>query len=83
VELASGRVGYVPAKEALGATGGACETRLTAYSNLEPTAGGQIRYACVELASPLKPGEVPKLSKALPFKELWLCGNAPAELACD
>ncbi len=39
VELANGIVGYVPTEEALGLTAAATKTRLTYYSNLEPTAG--------------------------------------------
>jgi hypothetical protein len=81
VELANGCVGYVPTEEALGTAGGGYETRLTAYSNLEPTAGGQIRDACVELASSLKPGAVPKPPMARPFKEPWSYGNVPPELS--
>ena len=66
VSLANGCVGYVPTEEALGPRGGGYETRLTSYSNLEPTAGRQMANAAVELAKKMTPGEAPERPKAPP-----------------
>ncbi len=79
VELANDCVGYVPTEEALGPHGGGYETRLTAYSNLEPTAGTQMVQAALELARQMKPGEEPKPKKA-PQGKPWNYGNLPPEL---
>ncbi len=80
VELANDCVGYVPTEEALGPHGGGYETRLTAYSNLEPAAGRKIVEACARLAGQLQPGELPKAPKAPPFKAPWSYGNVPPEV---
>lgn len=80
VELANGCVGYVPTEEALSPTGGGYETRLTSYSNLEPTAGRQMVQAGLELASTMKPGRMPERPKAKPFREPWSYGSVPPEL---
>jgi hypothetical protein len=81
VELANGCVGYVPTEEALGPRGGGYETRLTAYSNLEPTAGRQMVDAALELAAKLQPGAVPARAKLPPARKgPWSYGNVPPEL---
>ncbi len=80
VELANGCVGYVPTEEALGAAGGGYETRLTSYSNLEPTAGRRIVEVGLELARQLTPGPVPERPLAPPAKEPWSYGNVPPEV---
>lgn len=81
VELANDCVGYVPTEEALGPHGGGYETRLTAYSNLEPSAGRQMVEIGLGLARQMKPGEVPVAEKAKPFKgKPWEYGSVPPEL---
>ena len=81
VELANGCVGYVPTEEALGPGGGGYETRLTSYSNLEPTAGTQIVRESLELARSLTPGKIPTRPPAPPFSGSgWSYGNVPPEL---
>ncbi len=81
VELANGCVGYVPTEEALSATGGGYETRLTGYSNLEPAAGRKMAEAGVELARKMRPGQVPTRPPHAPFTgDGWTYGNVPAEM---
>ncbi|MEN9636912.1 MAG: hypothetical protein RL077_5316 [Verrucomicrobiota bacterium] len=80
VELANGCVGYVPTEEALGPNGGGYETRLTAYSNLEVSAGRKMADAGIALANSLTPGPVPLPASAPPFKAAWAYGNLPPEL---
>jgi neutral ceramidase len=81
VSLANGCVGYVPTEEAFGKDGGGYETRLTSYSNLEITAGRQMRDVGLELAKLLKPGSVPAPAKPLPFTgQPWSYGNNRPEV---
>lgn len=80
-ELSNGIVGYVPTQEAFGPHGGGYETRLTAYSNLEITAGTQLANKGIELANQMSPDPVPTPPKTLPFKNNpWAYGNVPPEL---
>jgi hypothetical protein len=81
VSLANDAIGYVPTEEALSPRGGGYETRLTSYSNLEPTAGRQIADALIELSAGMKPGPVPKAPALPPFKgQPWSYGNLPPEV---
>jgi hypothetical protein len=80
VSLANGCVGYVPTEDAFGPGGGGYETRLTSYSNLEITAGTQMRDAGLALAKALKAGEVPLPPKPNPFTQPWSYGNVKPEL---
>ncbi len=80
VELANDCTGYVPTEEALGPHGGGYETRLTVYSNLEPTAGTQMVRAALELAGQLKPGEEPQPKQVTTQATPWSYGNVPPEL---
>jgi hypothetical protein len=80
VSLANGCVGYVPTEEAFGPKGGGYETRLTSYSNLEITAGTQMRNAGIELSRALKPG-APILPMARPkfVGKAWTYGDIPPQ----
>ena len=82
VELANGCVGYVPTEEALGPHGGGYETRLTYYSNLEPTAGTQIMNAGIELTKQLTPGKLPTRAPIPEWRggSGWTYGSVPPEL---
>ncbi len=80
VELANDCVGYVPTEEAFGPHGGGYETRLTAFSNLEITAGTKIAEAGLRLARQMKPGLVPAPAKAPAFRgKPWGYGDVPPE----
>jgi hypothetical protein len=80
VELANGCVGYVPTEEAMGEHGGGYETRLTAYSNLEISAGRIIVGALLDLAGLLTPGEIPMPPKSERRTTRWSYGNVSPEL---
>ncbi len=81
VSLANGCVGYVPTEDAFGPQGGGYETRLTSYSNLEVTAGTQMRDAGIELARQLKPGPVPEALRRKPFTgRIWPYGDVRPEV---
>ncbi|MHC4398663.1 MAG: hypothetical protein ACYTG0_03190 [Planctomycetota bacterium] len=81
VSLANGCVGYVPTEEALGPHGGGYETRLTSYSNLEPTAGRQMVEAGLELAGRMSPGKTPTRPPAPAFSGSgWAYGSVPPEV---
>jgi neutral ceramidase len=80
VSLANGCVGYVPTEDAFAESGGGYETRLTSYSNLEITAGTQMRDAGLKLAKSLQPGPVPAPAKPGPFGQPWSYGNVKPEL---
>jgi hypothetical protein len=80
MSLANGCVGYVPTEDAFGPNGGGYETRLTSYSNLEITAGRQVRDAGLELAKQMKPGSVPMPPRPNPFSgQPWSYGNNKPE----
>jgi hypothetical protein len=81
VSLANDCIGYVPTEEALGPQGGGYETRLTSYSNLEPTAGRQIANALIELSAQFTPGTVPQPAPLPTFQgQPWSYGRVPPEL---
>ena len=89
VELANGSVGYVPTEEALSPSGGGYETRLTSYTNLEPTAGTQMVKAGLQLASHMRPGSIPKRAEVDSFHadpngigtHPWSYGDVPPQLS--
>ncbi len=80
VSLANDCTGYVPTEEALSATGGGYETRLTAYSNLEPKAATRFVETGIALSKELTPGAVPEPQKAPPFTAPWSYGGVPPEV---
>jgi len=78
--LANDCVGYVPTEEALGPHGGGYETRLSAYTNLEPKAGTTIAETSVTLARSLTPGAVPEPEKVKAAGRPWGYGATAPEL---
>jgi hypothetical protein len=79
VGYANGFLAYVPTEEAFGPHGGGYETRLTAYSNLEVTAGTQMVEAGLELVARMKPGTIPTRPKAS-NSHPWPYGDVPPQL---
>jgi hypothetical protein len=79
VSLANGCVGYVPTEDAFGPHGGGYETRLTSYSNLEVTAGSQMRDAGIALARQMTPGPVPAPPRPPPAGKPWPYGDVRPE----
>lgn len=82
VSLANGCVGYVPTEEALGPGGGGYETRLTGYSNLEPTAGRRMADTLLALSGEMTPAPIPQpplLPPPTPGTQ-WTEGDVPPEL---
>lgn len=77
VELANGCVGYVPTVADFGPHGGGYETRLTAYSNLEITAGDKIRDGLLALIGEWTPGPAPEHPRAKPVTSPWSYGAVP------
>jgi neutral ceramidase len=80
VELANDCVGYVPTEEALSPQGGGYETRLTSYSNLEPTAGRQFVQATLDMARTFKPGAIPLRPLVKTAGTVWDYGAPGPEL---
>lgn len=79
VSLANGFCGYLPTIEAMSATGGGYETRLTSHSNLEIGAGEKIVETLGAMAADLTPGPLPELPCPPGFTKAWNFGNVPAE----
>ncbi|NLE45470.1 MAG: hypothetical protein GX620_12180 [Chloroflexi bacterium] len=80
VELANGKIGYVPTEEAFGPSGGGYETRLTSYSNLPVSAGASIVSTSKALIRSLQPGPAPAPPGTSAWTEEWDYGNAPPDL---
>jgi neutral ceramidase len=91
VSYANGAAGYVPTANVLGPHGGGYESRLTSYTNLEPTASAQIVTAGLDLVAQLHPAPAPSPEKHTPFTttpknpdalgpNTWGYGDHPPEL---
>lgn len=80
VELANGRVGYVPTSEAFGPSGGGYETVLTAYSNLAVDAGDRIAEAAIDLAARLRQTPLPKPPRVPLPDKVWNYGTRGPEM---
>jgi hypothetical protein len=82
VSLANGCIGYVPTEDALGPGGGGYETRLTSYSNLEPTAGRRMADTLLALAARMTRGPTPQPPPLPPETrgKTWSYGDAAPEL---
>jgi hypothetical protein len=81
VELANRCVCYTPTKESFGPHGGGYETRLTSFSNLEPSVGPKMADMGIDLAWQLTPGKKSEFTKAAPFSgKPWEYGSVKPEL---
>ena len=71
----------MPTEEALSPAGGGYETRLTYYSNLEPTAATKIADALIGMSHDFTPGAIPT-PPPLPTVtgKIWSYGDVPPEL---
>ena len=70
----------LPTEEAFAASGGGYETRLTAYSNLEITAGRQFAETGIALARQMNPGPVPERPRLSAHGQPWAYGAVGPEL---
>lgn len=77
VALANGAAGYVPLESDFGPSGGGYETRLTADTNLEITAGRQFADTGIALANAMTPDPAPQLPPLKKAGEPWSYGNVP------
>lgn len=70
----------MPTEEAFSSAGGGYETRLTAYSNLEISAGRQFADTGITLANEMKPGPVPEFPRIKAPGAPWRYGSVPPGL---
>jgi hypothetical protein len=80
VTFANDCVGYIPTEDAFGEHGGGYETRLTAYTNLDITAGRQMVKAAVELAKNMTPGKIPVPPPHPPYSAPWSYGSVAPQI---
>ena len=80
VSFANDCVGYIPTEDAFGEHGGGYETRLTAYTNLDISAGRRMVEASLSLAKTKTPGKIPTRPPHRPFSAPWSYGNAAPQI---